>query len=78
MNKEKVCAECGKPTDGTVKIRDSYYGEQSLCSGECWDAYDGYYCDRCELLHDWDTNKTDLTWDDYCAESDPIKEKVGI
>lgn len=72
MNK---CAVCNEVTEETKpKVKDSYYGYQYLCELACWDAYEGYYCNRCGLLHDWDTPKTELSNNDWCAESDTIIE----
>jgi hypothetical protein len=72
------CAVCNKPTEITqFKVKDSHYGYQYLCELACWDAYEGYYCERCQLLHDFDTNKTQLSNDDYCAATDLMLESAG-
>ena len=50
------CAECGDVTlDKGYKAQDSFYGLQYLCSQDCVDGYEGWYCDTCKLLHDHGT-----------------------
>ena len=53
----KKCAVCGSEINLKEKpsIFDSFYGAQYLCNVGCWDAYEGWYCDFCLLLHDFDT-----------------------
>jgi hypothetical protein len=77
---QKNCAVCSEAVSNETapSIKDSFYGLQYLCGDNCWDSFEGYYCDRCQLLHDWDTNKTTLSIDDYCAESDNIKTGARI
>jgi len=59
MSEINKCAVCDndKVTEHP-KIKDSFYGLQYLCDDVergCWDAYEGWYCDTCQLLHDHDT-----------------------
>jgi len=50
------CAECGNMTeDMGYKVQDSFHGLQYLCSQDCVDTYEGWWCDTCDLLHDHDT-----------------------
>jgi hypothetical protein len=53
----KNCCVCGDKVGDNfpAKVKDSFYGLQYLCDLACWDAYDGWYCDSCLLLHDYDT-----------------------
>ena len=54
--KERKCAVCSKVViKGAPKVLDSFYGLQYICSYECWDNYQGWYCDTCLYLHDNDT-----------------------
>ena len=50
------CAECGDVTlDKGYKAQDSFHGLQYLCSQDCVDGYEGWWCDTCGLLHDHGT-----------------------
>jgi len=56
MSEIHKCAECGNVTeDKGYKVQDSFYGLQYLCSQDCVDIYEGWWCDTCLLLHDHDT-----------------------
>jgi hypothetical protein len=50
------CAECSNMTeDMGYKVQDSFHGLQYLCSQDCVDTYEGWWCDTCDLLHDHGT-----------------------
>lgn len=62
------CAVCDSDTEAEFgKIKDSFYGIQFLCELACWDAYDGWYCDTCQLLHDHDTT---MESDNSCIKTE--------
>ena len=64
------CAVCDSDTEAEFgKVKDSFYGIQFLCELACWDAYDGWYCDTCQLLHDHDTT---MESDNSCIKTETI------
>jgi hypothetical protein len=65
------CAVCDSDTEAEFgKVKDSFYGIQFLCELACWDAYDGWYCDTCQLLHDHDTT---MESDNSCIKTGESK-----
>lgn len=65
------CAVCGNDTEAEFgKVKDSFHGIQFLCELACWDAYDGWYCDTCQLLHDHDTT---MESDNSCIKTGELK-----
>jgi hypothetical protein len=57
IKENKKCCVCGDKVGDNfpAKVKDSFHGLQYLCELACWDAYEGWYCDTCLLLHDHDT-----------------------
>jgi hypothetical protein len=71
------CAVCDndKVTEHP-KVKDSFYGLQYLCDDDergCWDSYDGWYCDTCQLLHDHDTT---MESDNSCIKTETLQERA--
>jgi hypothetical protein len=68
------CAVCDSDTEAEFgKVKDSFYGIQFLCELACWDAYDGWYCDTCQLLHDHDTT---MESDNSCIKTETLQERA--
>ena len=66
MSEIHKCAECGNMTeDMGYKVQDSFHGLQYICSQDCVDTYEGWWCDTCDLLHD---HVTTMESDNSCEK----------